>query len=138
MIRAASAIGVVVAFALASAGTAAAGKGDVKAPTELTIEAMTNTASDAVLIGSVGSSKPQCLDNRKVRVTLIPRNGPDFAFDVARTGEGGGWFALHDLDEVQAIVPIDAYKVKVAKRKIPLSGGRTLICGGERLRRPIT
>lgn len=135
MSRAARTIGVVAAFlALAGAPTAEAGGGNIKAPTDITIEGLTNTASDAVLIGSILSTKPRCLDNRKVRVTLIPLNGPSFPFDVARTGGGGGWFALHDLDEVQAIVPIDVVKVKVAKRTIPLSGDRVLICGADRLR----
>lgn len=139
MSRAAGTIGAAVAaLVLAAAGSAAAGKGDVRAATSIAIEGQTNTADDAVLIGSIDSKKPRCLDNRKVRVTLIPQNGPNFAFDVARTGGGGGWFALHDLDEVNAISPIDLIRVRVTKRKIRLSGDRRLICGGARLGTPPT
>jgi len=137
MSRAAGAIGVTVAaLALASAGVAAAAKADVRASTSIAIEGQTNTADDAVLIGSIDSKKRKCLDNREVRVTLVPQSGPRFAFDVARTGGGGGWFALHDLGEVTAISPIDLIKVRVTKRKIPLPGNRKLICGVARLSAP--
>jgi len=129
MSRAVGAIGIAaLALALAAPGTAA-GRGDVRAPTRITIEAMTDNSVDAILIGSIDSPKPKCLDNRKVRVTLVRQSGPDFTFDVARTGGGGGWFALRDLDEVEAIGPIDAIRLAVAKRKLALAGGRTLTCG---------
>jgi len=136
MSRALGAIGIAaLALALAAAGAAsAAGRSDVRAPTQIAIEAMTSSSVDAILIGSIDSTRPKCLDDRKVRVTLVPQSGPDFAFDVARTGGGGGWFALRDLDEVEAIAPIDAIKLEVAKRKLTLAGGRTLICGAARMR----
>lgn len=122
------------ALVLAIAPSATAGKGDIRAATSIAIEGQTNTADDAVLIGSIGSKKPRCLDNRRVRVTLVPQSGPNFAFDVAKTGGGGGWFALHDLGEVTAISPIDLIRVRVTKRKIRLPGGRRLICGAARVK----
>lgn len=125
------------ALVLAIAPSATAGKGDIRAATSIAIEGQTNTADDAVLIGSIGSKKPRCLDNRRVRVTLVPQSGPNFAFDVAKTGGGGGWFALHDLDEIEAVKPT-ALKVAVAKRTSRLAGNRELICAGKRLRRPIS
>lgn len=135
MTRMAGAAGVAAAvLALAFAGTAAAGKGDVRAATDIGIEAMAETGSRAVAVGSIDSKKPKCLDNRKVRVTLVPLSGPDFAFDVARTGGGGGWFAVHGLDEFEANAPFELIKLQVAGRKLPLPGGRTLICGGTRER----
>lgn len=122
---------------LAVAGTAVAGKGDVRAATTIKIEAMTSLANKAILIGSIGSSKPKCLANREVRVTVVPQHGADLLVDVARTGGGGGWFALHDLDEIEAVKPT-ALKVAVAKRTSRLAGNRELICAGKRLRRPIS
>ncbi|MEZ5075723.1 MAG: hypothetical protein R2691_12980 [Solirubrobacterales bacterium] len=135
MSRALGAIAAVtLAVTLAAAATAAAGRGDVRASTRIAVDAMTDNSVDAILIGSIDSRRPKCLDNRRVRVTVVPQSGPNLAFDVARTGGGGGWFAIGPLDEVEAIGPIDAIELAVAKRKLPLAGDRELICAGVRKR----
>ncbi|GIK78473.1 MAG: hypothetical protein EDQ89_12605 [Acidobacteria bacterium] len=131
MSRAAVAI-LAVVLGLAPAATATAGRGDVRAATSVAIDVVTDNSEYAIVFGSIDSNKPRCRDNRRVLVTLVPQSGPDFRFDVARTGGGGGWFALRPSDAVDALGPIASVRVEVARRKVPLAGGRALICGKAR------
>lgn len=123
------AVGLVVVAALAAAANALAAPSGPRAPTAVSIEGFTSTGIKGVILGHIESPNSKCLDNRQVTVTVIPKKGSPFVFDVARTSKRGGWTAAMYLDELEAGGQIKKIKAEVGTRKVKLANGKKLSCG---------
>lgn len=117
---------------LAASGPAAAAT-TVKAATSVEVEGLFAAGPYAVAGGSIDSGDARCLDNRRVAVKVIDKDGELIRFDVARTGKQGGWTAIHELTSIQSRAPLQAIKLKVGERRIQISKGKALVCKGKRL-----
>ncbi len=106
----------VLAFAVAGASAATVSSQlNVKTVTEL-------SKKKAVGIGTVSSPKQACIANRKVSLIINFIDGKK-VFDVARTGDNGGWLVIGPLSDFEVYESIE---LKLAPRK----AGKVK-CGGQ-------
>ncbi|MFN8111907.1 MAG: hypothetical protein U0R51_01775 [Solirubrobacterales bacterium] len=116
----------IAALALASGVADATAGTKVLVGTKVSIINVASDPQQAYVLGTLGSSKPQCVGGREIRVTLVPVKGKPVPFDVARASDpGGGWLAVAATAPLidkgpfeKAVAKAPAKTIKVGKKQI--------------------